>query len=134
MGNTAYSLNGSIWVPFPVGPRFGLSPTIEEMDLFLTTERGVRWTRRQFRRDKWIVPFRFTETQKAEFEDWHLTVDGQIVPFYFTLDYLAVSLQSIRVTKEAGFAPVMLQQPADEPVYDYVATLTGFVDPLTVLA
>lgn len=134
MGNTAYSLNGVDWIPLPVGPRFGLTPGVEEVNLVLTTERGVRWKRRQFDRDKWTIPFRFTEVQKADFRALHDAVDGELTPFYFTLDYTLSPIEAIYVTKEPGFLPVMLQQPADLPVYDYQLILTGEIDPSTVEA
>jgi len=132
MGNTAYSLNGVDWIPLPVGPRFGLLPGEEEVNLELTTERGVRWLRRQFLRDKWTIPFRFTEDMKPEFKALHDAVDGQLTPFYFTLDYTNSPVDSIYVRKEAGFMPQMMTTPADVPVYEYNLILTGEIDPVTV--
>lgn len=134
MGNTAYSLNGVDWIPLPVGPRFGLTPGTEEVNLELTTERGVRWIRRQFERDKWNVPFRFTEEMLPEFQAMHDAVDGQLTPFYFTLDYTNSPVDAVYARKEAGFMPQQLAQAADLPIYDYVLILTGEVDPATVLA
>jgi len=134
MGNTAYSLNGVDWIPLPVGPRFGLAPGTEEANLTLTTERGVRWIRRQFERDKWTVPFRFNEELKPDFQALHDAVDGEITPFYFTLDYTNSPVDAIYVRKEPGFMPQMLTTPADLPVYDYNLILTGEIDPVTVLA
>lgn len=134
MGNTAYSLDGVNWIPLPVGPRFGGAYNIEQQDLELTTERGVRWIRRQFTRDKWILTFRFTEDFLPDFEALHTAVDGQLTPFYFTLDYTNSPVDAIYVRKEMGFAPGQINTPADVPVYDYVMTLTGEIDPVTVLA
>jgi len=134
MGNTAYSLNGSTWVALPVGPRWGGSYDQEQQDLELITERGVRWLRRQYSRDKWVLTFRVTESQLAAFQALHDAVDGQLTPFYFSLDYTASPLESVYVRKEAGFHPGQLQDEIDPPVYDYQMTLTGEIDPVTVLA
>lgn len=134
MRHAAYSLDGITWVPLPVAPRFGGAYDQEQQDLELVTERGVRWIRRQFSRDKWVLTFRVTAPQLQAFQDLHDAVDGQATPFYFALDYTASPRNEIYVRKEAGFKPGQLQEAADPALYDYVMTLIGEIDPVTVLA
>ncbi len=136
MGNTAYSLDGSDWVELPVGPRWGGQYDSEQQDLELTTERGVRWIRRQFDRQKWVMTFRVTAEQLEDFRTLHQAVDGQSTPFYFSLDYIVASPigGAIYGRKEAGFAPGQLSDETEPPTYDYVMTIIEEIDPLTVLA
>lgn len=132
MGATGYSLDGLDWIPLPVGPRFGGAIDKQQEDLEIVTGRGVRWIYRLYDRDYAQLTFRCTTDDIADFENLHNQVDGQAIPFYFSLDITASPIVSIYGKKEKGFAKGQMQQAADEPFYDYVMTIIGEISPDSV--
>ena len=115
----AYSLDGDSWTELPVGPRFDAMLGVEEQNIDLETDAGVLWLYRLFERDRLELTFKFTLTQMAEFRALHDAVQGQLTPFYLTLDVNADPIVSIYCRKEAGFLPQGTGEQVMPPVFTY---------------
>lgn len=129
---TAWSLDGDTWIDLPVGPRFDLMLGQEEINLDLETDAGVEWIYRLFTRDRWELPFKITMDQLADFRALHDAVDGQLTPFYFTLDRTAEPIVYIYGRKEPGFLPQGTGEFVNPPLFNYrliirqeIAVITG---------
>jgi len=123
-------------VLLPVAERYGSTIGIEESDIALETERGVRWIYKQFRRSVRKMTFRVTREQLLAFETLHNQVEGQLTPFYFFPDTDDMDLV-LYVRKEQSFMPKELDEPGTvdgiaTAVYDYELTLTSEVDPVEI--
>ncbi len=137
IGHTAYSLDGVTWVSLPVGPRFD-DPMmgLDQEEISLRTPGGVLWTNELYTLDHWEFTFRLTLSQVASFRAMHDLVrgGGSNLPFYFTLNKNESPVVAVYATKEKGFIYKGAGGPRNPPVFEYHLILTGYVDPLEVLA
>jgi len=126
-GVCAYSLDNIDWTAFPYGPKFDFGYGLEESNISLETDIGRRFIYSKFSRDRWDITFRFTETERSAFQDFHDAVDGQITPFYLSLGVAGVASALIYGRKTAGFFPAGISVPAIPVIYEYRFTIIGSV-------
>ncbi len=121
----AYSLDGLDWVDLPIGPQFNLGLGIEETNLSFQTDGGIQWFDRLFQRDSWELEFKCQFSQLADFRALHDAVEGQVTPFFLTLDRTAEPLIAIYGNKEPGFMPQGTGEFVMPPVFLYKLKILG---------
>lgn len=120
MSKCAYSLDGTSWTDFPVGPQFDLQISTEESNIMLETDSGYKRIYRQFKRQVWTLSFKVQQSSLSVFSDFHRAVRGAITPFYLTLDRTAdpivaiygkkLQSQTFEGTGERVLPPVLVYQ------------------------
>jgi hypothetical protein len=113
------------WVDLPVGPQFNAILGQEESNLAFETDGGIQWYDRLFQRDSWDLTFKCQFAQLADFRALHDAVDGQLTPFFITLDRTAEPLLAIYGNKEAGFMPQGTGEFVMPPVFSYNLKILG---------
>jgi len=121
----AYSFDGLDWTDLPVGPRFDAVIGVDEQNTLLETDGGVQWLDRKFQRDSWELSFKCTYAQLSEFRTLHDLADGQLVPFYLTLDRTADPIIALYGNKEAGFMPQASGEAVSPPLFVYKLKILG---------
>lgn len=130
---TDYSVNSGLWSTLPVARRFG-GPTagVENSGIVHESYRGVMRVYPLFDREAVEFTFRVTQTQLAALRALHDAVIGNTRSFFYRPDGTAT--RTLHVRKESGFAPQELNNPADEPIYDYALKLKTEIPASSVLA
>lgn len=123
----AYSLDAKTWIDLPVGPQFNAAIGLEEHNLSFQTDGGVQFYDRLFQRDAWEFTFKCTFAQLSDFRALHDAVEGQLNPFFLTLDKDANQLVAVYGHKEAGFFPQGTGESVSPPVFTYRLKILGAV-------
>jgi hypothetical protein len=129
----AYSLDGTTWVEFPKGPRFDICFGIEEQNINLETDRGQRFIYSQFTRDRWDLTFRFSDTDRQNFQDFHDAVDGQLNKFYLTVGANGSAIALMYGIKTVSFLPAGISIAAIPVIYEYKFSVLGEIANIPLL-
>lgn len=121
--HSAYSLDGTTWIDFPVGPRFDLIQGNEESNIVIDTDSGFRRIYRQYRRYVWRLTFKIQKADIQSFVDLHQAVRGATIPFYVTLDKSTDPIVAIYGKKTAGALNRGTGEKVLPPVFTYEMTV-----------
>lgn len=98
----AWSLDGTTWTDFSVGPQFNHQISTEESNITFDVDSGYRRVYRQFKRSVWKFGFKVQQDDLSQFSDLHQAVHGARDRFYLTLDRTADPIVAIYGKKIAG--------------------------------
>jgi len=109
----------------PRGVRFGFTPGIRQEMIQERTNRGKRYALELFRLEQRTYSFRFLESERSSFLSFWEGVNGSLDPFvWIQNDIEPDPADSLFVSIEGpGFAPEELDEPANDPFFDYRLTL-----------
>jgi hypothetical protein len=113
-------------VALPRAAKWGIEPSREEMDIVNSTIRGVDYVNKLFGRERFMVTFRFPESERASFKALHTAVGGKLLPFLW-LPNPATSADCYYMRKESDFKPAIAGTGMDGASialwYDYTLEL-----------
>lgn len=117
--NPSWSTDGISYSQFPGAYLFGGRPRSRKQDnIKHETDTGAKFVYNLFNRDVIEITFRVSDTDLDDFAAFDTDVQGEVIPFYFSLR--GDGSDAIYVRKEAGFDPRELDGPGgNEAIYDY---------------
>lgn len=109
----------------PRGIRFGFTPGIQQQIIRERTNRGKRYALELFELERRQYSFRFPESERAQFLAFWEAVNGSLDPFvWIENESEADPAEALFVSLETeGFNPSELDEPADDPVFDWDVTM-----------
>lgn len=118
--NPAWSLDNISFSNFPGTYLLQGHPyTINEDNISLKADSGAKYIYNLSQYRVLDLNFKFLESDKAEFNNFHLTVNGEVVAFFLSISG-AGAADSLYGRKERGFDPVATGNIAHgEKIYEY---------------
>lgn len=127
--SVAYSILGSVYTTLPGHYRFGGRPrSVEESNIPLETDSGVRFVYGQFKRKSFELVFILTDADLDVHKTMYDAIAGELSPFYFSLNGTGSDAVFVRIVP--GFDPQERDQPkrtgasSYTRLYDYTLRMT----------